>query len=38
MINLNVNDGEIDEEFPAMVSIGSNNLEFNVNEVSPAMN
>ena len=33
--NLIVNDGEIDKEFPTMVLIGSNNVEFNVNEVSP---
>ena len=38
IIDLNVNDGEIDEEFPTMVSIGLNNVEFNANEVSPAMN
>ena len=33
VIELNVNDGEIDEEFPIMVWIGSNNVEFNVNEI-----
>ena len=29
---------KIDEEFPTMASIGSNNVEFDVNEVLPAMN
>ena len=32
IIDLNVNDGEI-EEFPTMVWIGSNNVEFNGNDV-----
>ena len=34
IIDLNVNAGEIDEEFPTMVSIGSHNVQFNVNKLA----